>query len=512
MNGIDPTGVKDRELATAEKKSHSARMAHRRRRERREALLRLQQARISPRDSDCSTIPEFATAVRKRDREAQTPMWVSSLIKPRSQTDDKVSVHESGRQKATARDSTLTMLVENVSDTVPIGRQPPTSVHLALGDENCLRAFEYWVNVCGPTLQRFEFRVGATGSANTQSPFPSSEVYTRVLPQLAIESNSVRHMLLACACYTRLFRTGPEGRRHPVSQVWYHYIRGLKAMRTETGGIEHLAAAKMGYAFEALQNNFGGALMHLKGYKAVLSCYTGRRDEDFQRLTTSHDTVDIKTSISTFIAIETHEEESSYVGTSFAAWNCATLVTTNRARDSLRPIMEDIGDSFPLSDSRAINRIKSSLRDWIDNLREWDARQGPSIRRSGLLYLYSIATALLSADDVEELCCTSRSHLIGYALGDFGTSLVDQSYVSREDTEYVTETFRTLGKHTSRYLQHAKHLRRLKSLLDRVELSGPCPVVCRGWVVAKQAYYHVMSEEVSRAVHSVEGFLSATGQ
>lgn len=287
MSGIDPVGVKERELAIAEKRSHSAKIAHKRRRDKREAVLKSQSAdrprsavTSSPSDRPDRVVGNLLLpAELSVQPERSTPDGTFSL--------DQESISEGSQSSAATTPESKVIPYRSLSPTTPISRQPHSNVHLAFNNSaDWLQAFDFWVTVSAPATARYA------------SPY--GEVWTRVLPQFAIKSTTVRHMMLAHAyIYAKHFRAFSSCTNTFEARALYHYSKGVKEMCTKVSGTEFLAAAKLGYVFEAMQNNFDSARLHLNGCEAIVRNFKGKRDENFHLLTASHDIANTITSILT---------------------------------------------------------------------------------------------------------------------------------------------------------------------------------------------------------------------
>lgn len=455
MSGIDPVGVKERELAIAEKRSHSARMAHKRRRDKREALLKSQNA-------DRSRSPAGSNPTDpSEDITGDLVLQLESPTEPRRPTPyGAQSSPSKGSQSSTATtpESTSTIVpYKQLSPTSPIPRIPQNNVRLVF-DNNAdwLQAFDFWVKVSAPATARYA------------SPY--GEVWTRVLPQFAMQSTTVRHMVLAHAyIYAKHFRAFSAGANTFEARALYHYSKGVKEMCTKVSGTEFLAAAKLGYVFEAMLNNFHSAQLHLKGCEAIVSNFKGRRDEQFYLLTASHDVANTITSILTHNEIKRDEKDSPEA----IPWSYAPFDTTDGARNMIATIIETIGNGLSPNEDIALGEIKTSLKNWSGTLRKWDAEDAPSAKRSALLLLFNLATALLPTHDVGRLSQAASPYLVEYILKSADDYLNKRRTMNAEDRKDLMTTLRMLANYTIRFVQLPEYQARSRSLLDRIESSSP---------------------------------------
>lgn len=342
------------------------------------------------------------------------------------------------------------------SHTRSIPRQPHSNVRLVFNNADWLQAFEFWIKVSGPATARYA------------SPY--GEVWTRILPQFAMTSATVRHMLLAHAyIYAIRFRAFSADAKTFEARACYHYTKGVKEMCTKVSGTEFLAAAKLGYVFEAVRNNYDSARLHLKGCEAILKNYQEPRDEVFQLLTASHDVANTITSILTHKAVQNYDENSARI----IPWTCAPFDTTDGARHMIGLIIEKIGDGLPLNDDTVLGDVKLSLRDWVGTLRKWDAQDAPSARRSALLLLFNLATALLPTTDVGRLSQAASPHLIQYILRSANNYLDKRVTMNLEDRKDLLLTLKMLANYTIRFVQLPEYWAISRALLDRIEGSSP---------------------------------------
>lgn len=518
MNGLDPTDVRARELATAEKKSHSARVAHKRRKDEREATLRLHTSGSPPTSRYTIYAPggPMVDLHESSKRKAPNP-------KPTKRKSRSVGKSPSISEDNNASDIECLSHTTSVNDISPgssIVRQPHTNVYLAFNNERWMQAFQFYLNVSGPLIAKcHSLRAG--------------ESYTKIIPQMAVSSLPIRHMLLAHAySHTRLLNDRHHDAKKPNTQSLYHYSKSLESMRTESNRIEILAASILGYIFEVNHNNLHTAVMHLKGFRAIVRMCAGSQTEHFRRLTADYMFAHKLASTRSQGVGETHKD-GMFLSVNATGWSLTsqvheTIMTGNsmpdvlpeqlpsegclnnieQARYTLEMIMTDIGDSFPLMAAAKRRDVGGLLSMWIDKMLEWDWQQEHSAKKSGLLWLFTLATSLLPEYNAGHLYRLTESHLHNYIVKDRYV----QEQVCAEDVVYITQVMSTSAKHTVKYLQLPEYQRRMKLSLDYVECSKPHRVLCRAWVAAKHVYYHVMCAEDPSKAYDSKGFLSPTGQ
>lgn len=452
MNGIDPVGVKERELAIAEKRSHSAKIAHKRRRDQRGALLQSQNADRSPASVLVSSFHRFNDAAGKRLHSVELPVQPRRPTPYSTWSSDEESKSEKSQSSVATTPKFMVVPYTPPSPTTSVPRQPHSNVRLVFDNADWLQAFEFWIKVSAPATARYA------------SPY--GEVWTRIVPQFAMTSTTVRHMLLAHAyIYAKHFRAFSADANTFEARAFYHYSKGVKEMCTKVGGKEFLAAAKLGYVFEAVQENYDRAVLHLKGCEAILSNYNEPKDETFQLLIASHDVANTITSILRNDAVKKYEKDSQQT----VPWSCAPFDTTDGARHMIGLIIEEIGDGLSLGDEIVLGEIKTSLRNWSGTVRKWDAQDPPSAKRSALLLLFNLATALLPTNDVGRLSQAASPHLIQYILKSAVDYLDNQKKMSVEDRKDLTTTLRMLADYTIRFVQLPEYQARSRSLLDRIK-------------------------------------------
>lgn len=456
MSGIDPVGVKERELAIAEKRSHSAKIAHKRRKAKREA-----QSPSEPPGK--SRLAVSNSTLRRRNDDAGKPLHLVELS-PESQWSTPYGtwspVHESSSEasESSAFKTSKSTIVPytKLSTTPSVPAQPHSNVFLAFDNAYGLQAFDFWLRISGPATARYA------------SPY--GDVWTRVLPQFAMTSTTVRHMLLAHAyIFAKYFRAFSADAHKLEKLALYHYSQGVKEMCTKVSGNEFLAAAKLGYVFEALTHNNDRALLHLKGSDAIVRNYDGYKDDTFQLLVGSHEVANKITSILTHKTVQACQEDSPRA----IPWNCAPFDTTGEARRMIGLTIERIGDSSSRDGDTALDDIKVSLRDWSGTLRKWDAQDAPSPHRTALLLLFNLATALLPTNDVKRLNQAASPHLIQYILKSANEYLDNLRKMSVENQKDLVMTLRMLASYIIRFVQLSEYQERSRSLLDRIKSSSP---------------------------------------
>lgn len=522
MNGLDPTNVKERELATAEKKSHSAKMAHRRRREKREALSQFPATKMLP--TSYNTIYASEKAKHTGHGAISQPSPNSQSTNHESRSAVSSSDDKEGKDLDSIKDDTHATSRTRTSSAVSIARPPHSHVYLAFNGEHRMQTFQFYINFSGPAIAEFHSR-------------RAGESYTRIIPQMAVSSSAVRHMLLAFASlHTQLLKDIGTNSKVPNTQSLYHYSKSLESMRKESSELELIAAAVLGYTFEVAQNNIYSAVMHIKGYRAIVENFSGSRNEYFEDLMTAdHKFVKEVSSTMDRIAVADHEHEtpsstevpgrrsvyqdhqtmlsdegshsSQQQHLSFTSFGSTQLDAVDRARYSLESIITGLSGSLPLT-STTQGKLKEHLNQWIEDLIECDSWDEHFAKKTGILLLFIVITALLPMTDTKPFDRLTASHLLEYIVRDI-TSLGD---VRVEDVVYVTDMLEYSVKHTTEFLHQFGYQQRLKTLLDCVEASGPHRLYSRAWVAVKHVFYHVTSEEISRTMYDTKGLLFPTGQ
>lgn len=457
MDGIDPVTPKERELATSEKKSHSARIAHLRRKAKREAQARAQHA--GPLQID-----HKQTLSRGHGELAN--ITCSCSKSPGIDARYHASESKHVNRRPAKQHPSLTETESNTkssSDLVPVvsaHRRLHSDAYLMFDNPEWLQTFDFWLNVSSPMTARYA------------SPY--GEVYTRIIPQFAMTSTTVRHMLLAHAYLHAKFLHGLSADADTLnSRAFFHYSRGVQAMCSEVSGTEFLAAAKLGYVFEAVQNNFNGARMHLKGYQAILSSYEGHRDENFQLLAASHDVANAITSIMTHRTPGKHQKDSRYKDHLTIPWRGIPFHTTEEARGIISTIFDNIGDGNSREDKTAIQNAKTSLSAWMDTIRSWDIEQAPSVKRSVLLLLFNLATALLPVSHIGKLNYTANPLLIEYIFKSADSYFDQRHKETLDDRTDILKTLAMLAHYTIKLIDILEYQERASSLLSRIENIQP---------------------------------------
>lgn len=516
MDGLDPTNIKERELATAEKKSHSARMAHKRRRERRDALLQLHATGTSPTIYQSSHAFPSATDSGRTDRGQSAPLALTLFEE--SRTTSTPSEHEEIRNGTMTRGISKVLVPTKGFQAAYIPRQPHSDAYLAFDHGRWTSMFQFYFDVCGPTIIRCHTR-------------RAGEAYMKVIPQLAMSSGAVRHMLLAYACLqAHSFKNAQQQVQNSDVLCLHHYSKSLGTMRTKPSGIDTLAAALLGYIFEVTRNNLHSAIMHLKGFRAIVNTFAGSKDENFQYLTMDHRFVDkVLSNVHPNEARTEENGEILSVGTAerqttghsdvrrSGSWHvyhppsrqisaAAHKGVLNCARSSLESIVAEVGNNFPLKDAATVNELDVCLYIWLENLITLESQQSHAIEKGGLLWLFVLATALLPSDCTRHLSRLTQSVLHSYITGDEDHEMT----VDAADMLFVTQMMKSAAGHSTRFLQLPECRRRLKSSFDLVEKSMSYRRPCRTWVAVKHVYYHVMCDDDSRTVHDMKDFLSRT--
>lgn len=452
VSGIEPAGIREREIAISERKSHSAKVAHKRHKAKREAFLSLQNASHSHVNLKFKKSPISASS--PDDCPCDSERFVVS--RPRPSPADW-----SARQKSRGSSDARTIDSSSLQPRpVSITKQPHTSQYLMFNNAEWLQMYAFWLRITSPITARYA------------SPY--GEVYTRIIPQFAVISPTVRHMLLANAYIHFKFLRGLSADAGDLNtRAVYHYTRGVRAMSTEISGIEFLVAAKLGYVFEAMQNNFDGAQMHLKGYKAIIASYRGYRDDDFKQLTASHDVAEIITDIMTHKPPGQIEKGSRYQGHLVIPWKGTPFETTEEARGAIGLIIEDMGTNPNLDNIKTVRAIKTSLSIYSDTLRSWDAEKPPSIQRSALLLLFNLATALSPAGAVGKSNYAANPLLLEYIFKSANTYFDQRDKMSGDDRSDLLSTLTMLAHFTSRFVKSPECQERSEALMRRIAAVQP---------------------------------------
>lgn len=110
-------------------------------------------------------------------------------------------------------------------------------------------------------------------------------VFMRMIPQLAMDSPMVRHMVLAHALATEHWRADSSHANLLPYDALYHYTQGLRAMyKTKCDTHEFLATIVLAFLLEVGQNKHPEAKQHVKGYEEAMAQYRGLHNVEYQML------------------------------------------------------------------------------------------------------------------------------------------------------------------------------------------------------------------------------------
>ncbi|OQV08171.1 Fungal specific transcription factor domain-containing protein [Cladophialophora immunda] len=261
---------------------------------------------------------------------------------------------------------------------------------LPFGTNEEARSLQHWLLLTAPVLAHYG---------------PQGDFYTVLVPQIALQSPAVKHMLVALSMTHEKFHTGVATATPKMnSQAVSHYISAIAEIRNNNPPKLHVVIASLvAWVIELFQNNLPGAVVHLRGTLKLLREYKRSKPPGSAADVLRKSILPTSSLAKGLTQLMIHtgpipgEIEPEYRGHICYPWGGQAFSSFAEGRSAICHYIEELADSGSGCNIREIEKL---LGHWFEPARRWDQETIPTSALTALLLLFNLALALLPSSDV----------------------------------------------------------------------------------------------------------------
>ena len=301
---------------------------------------------------------------------------------------------------------------------------------------------------------------------------PEGEFYTVVVPQFALQSHAVKHMLLALSMTHKKFHIGVTSvSKSTASQAVSHYISAIADIVNNNPSKMQVAVASLvGWTLELMQNNIPAALTHLMA--------TSRLVEENKELGLSDSAEDILlnsiqptaslakglTALMLQTGLKEGDIEPEYSDHLYAPWIGPPFSSIVEARDAICGHLEVLAVA---KTENEIQQGEKRLSYWFETVRRWDQESIRSPDLSAMMLLFNIGLALFPSSDVSGYSYSDNPDTIKFVV-DSATDLALRKLKIAQNSAELQETLRIVLEFVVRLFPGDPNRSRAMMLLQRL--------------------------------------------
>lgn len=445
VTGIKPSNIRESNRLSSETRAHAARVSHQRRISAKgpaKRTLRRQKtggvARVSKKAYEAVAAGQ---EIRKLNLSPRTVAWHGqhSLVLPNSPS----NASDSSKQDASdAGDFDIHRYEPFLPEFPLLPRQPLGESFVVFDQTYETRSYHIWTTILSRRTAHYGFHC--------------REVFLRIIPQRALTSSAVRHMVLAHSLAHEYKRARPGEAHELYVKALHHYTKGLQAMyQSDPNTLSFLTAICVAFLIEALQDNYSGLQKHLKGYEEVVVRYQGEHDEDYGSLRGCFYAIRVYGGL---MKLGTLHAQSS------GPWN----VKTSRAH--IAEIIHRAGSKAGIRDPLELREIKTALGQWFGADRVQHRTHEATVNRQAIYLLFNFAITLLPEADVGALSCYVDSKQVELLVDEAEMYFDKGKLLRQHEKKELTKTIKLLAECIVGYVPDSSCQEKATKLLQQIKL------------------------------------------